>query len=323
MDGNAAAAADDRRAELWSLLGELPLSVAASAPTGEVVGSFEVDGGVVERLMLDLNGVELVPALLAIPNRRDERAPGMLYVHAHNGLQGKHELVEGRPRHQGPYLPDLLARGLVTLCIDNWCFGERALRPDDIRRGEEDTFKRMLWEGRVLFGMMVFDQWRALSYLAARPEVDARRVGSTGLSMGSTLSWWLAALDERVRLCVDLCCLTDYDELMENGDLAGHGIYYYVPRLLRHFSSADINALIAPRARLSLNGRTDPLTPPAGVERIAASVAAAYEALGTGDRCRIELFDCGHEETPEMRALALEWIDRFLVRPALREIHTA
>jgi hypothetical protein len=299
-----------RREELWSLLGDLPEAVT---PTSSPVGTFEVDGGTVERLVLDVGGPEPVPALLALPSVREEHAHGMLYIHAHNGDQGKDELLEGRPRHQGPYLPALLDRGIVTLCIDNWCFGERrgaVPRVGGGGRDELDTFKRMLWDGRVLFGMMVFDQVQAFRYLASRPEVDAGRVGTTGLSMGSTLSWWVAALEERVRVCVDLCCLTDFEELIRTDGLAGHGIYYYVPRLLRHFSSAEINALIAPRPRLSLNGEHDPLTPPAGVRRIAAEVGAAYASLGAPDRCRIELFDCGHEETPEMRRLALEWIDR-------------
>ena len=44
------------------------------------------------------------------------------------------------------------------------------------------------------------DALRGLDYLAARPEVDAARLGTLGLSMGSTMAWWLAALDERVRV---------------------------------------------------------------------------------------------------------------------------
>ena len=39
-----------------------------------------------------------------------------------------------------------------------------------------------------------------------------------------------------------------------------------------------------------------------------------YEKYGKRDDCRIELFDCGHEELPEMRSLVMDWMDRFLVR---------
>jgi hypothetical protein len=134
--------------------------------------------------------------------------------------------------------------------------------------------------------------------------------------MGSTKAWWLAALDERVKLCVDLCCLTDYEELIKIDNLKGHGFYYFVPDLLKHFQAHDVNALIVPRAHLSLNGLHDRLTPPAGVERIRDHVLPLYRRYGREQDCRIELFDCGHEETPEMRALVSEWFDRYLVAGA-------
>jgi hypothetical protein len=81
------------------------------------------------------------------------------------------------------------------------------------------------------------------------------------MSMGTTKAWWLAALNPRIRLCVDVCCLTDYEELIRARALSEHGVYYYVPSLLKHFQTADINELILPRPRLSVNGRRDPLTP--------------------------------------------------------------
>jgi hypothetical protein len=174
----------------------------------------------------------------------------------------------------------------------------------------------MLWRGRVLWGMMMYDEVQAISYLASRAEVDPARIGAFGLSMGSTKAWWLAALEPRVKLCVDLCCLTDYEELIKIDNLKGHGIYYYVPRLLKHFQAHDINELIVPRPHLSLNGRQDRLTPPAGVERIRDHLLPLYRRYGRELDCRIELFDCAHEETPEMRKLVLQWFDNHLVAGA-------
>jgi hypothetical protein len=297
----------ERRRQLTALLGRLP---AARPPTARLLGKARHPGFLLEHLELDLNGVEPVPAWLLVPDERAEPAAGLLYLHAHGGAYGlgKQELLLGR-KVLPAYAPVCRELGLVTLVIDAWCHGERqhdAVGP----RGESDTFKRMLWQGQVLWGMMVFDDLQALTYLCSRPEVDARRVGAFGLSMGATRAWWLAALDERVRLCIDLCCLTDFDELIRTGNLRGHGIYYYVPSLLEHFSAGDINALIAPRRRLSLNGRRDALTPPAGVERIREQVLPLYARGGCEADCRIELFDCGHEETPAMRALVREWLGR-------------
>ena len=128
--------------------------------------------------------------------------------------------------------------------------------------------------------------------------------------MDSTKEWWLAALDPRVKVCRDVCCLTDYDELIKTHGLKEHGIYYYVPSLLKHFQTAEINELIVPRAHLSVNGSKDPLTPSAGVEKIRDHLLPLYRKYGKESDCRVELFDCAHVELPEMRKEIVQWIDR-------------
>jgi dienelactone hydrolase len=300
-----------RRRELWSLLGDLPWQHKPGP--AKLLKTEKHEGYTLERLVLDLNGVEPVPALLLIPDKRKERAPGLLYIHWHGGMYdlGKEQLLVG-VKAQPPYAPVCAEKGLVTLAIDSWCFGERKHEANG-HQGEEDAFKLMLWRGQVLWGMMMFDEFRALDYLASRPEVDSRRLGAFGMSMGSTKAWWLAALDPRVRLCLDVCCLTDFDELIKTQNLKGHSIFYYVPSLLKHFSTAQINELIVPRPRLSVNGRQDDLTPPAGVEKVRDDLLPLYKAYGDEANCRIELFDCPHVELPEMRQLILEWMDKYLV----------
>jgi len=298
---------DKRRKELWSLLGDLPWDHKPGPP--QLVSTEQHEGYTLERLRLDLNGLEPVPALLLIPDRRPARAPGLLFIHWHAGEYelGKEQLLKGTAV-QPAYAPVCAEKGLVTLAIDSWCFGERN-HLHDHRDGEEDTFKLMLWRGRVLWGMMMFDEFRAFDYLAGRPEVDPARLGALGMSMGATKVWWLAALEPRVRLAIDVCCLTDYDELIRTRGLKEHGVYYYVPSLLKHFDTAGINELVVPRPRLSLNGRLDPLTPPAGVDRVREHLLPLYKKYGRQDDCRIDLFDCAHEETPAMRKLVVEWLD--------------
>jgi hypothetical protein len=303
-----------RRKELWGLLGDLPWRHQPEPP--KVVSSEEHDGYRLERLVLDLNGFEPVPALLLIPHKRQPRAPGLLYIHWHAGMYdlGKEQLLKG-VEVAPAYAPICAEQGLVTLAIDSWCFGERK-RDKDGEEGEANAFKLMLWKGQVLFGMMMFDEFRALDYLASRPEVDSSRLGAFGMSMGATKAWWLAALDPRVKLCMDVCCLTDFEELIRTHALKEHGIYYYVPSLLKYFQTADINELIVPRAHLSLNGRLDPLTPPAGVEKIRDRLLPLYRQYGKESDCHIELFNCEHVELPEMRKLILQWMDRHLVGTA-------
>jgi dienelactone hydrolase len=233
-----------------------------------------------------------------------------LFNHSHGGgyTIGKKEFVEGRSYLQPePYAKALTARGYVALCIDHWVFGERN------HDTEEDTFKAMLWEGRVLWGMMVYDSLRALDVLAARPDVDPARIATLGMSMGSTMAWWLAALDERVSAAACVACLTRYGDLLAHRALARHGIYYFVPGMLRHFDTEAVVSLIAPRPLLTLTGDRDPGSPVSGVRAIHRTCAAVYALHGRRDRLTdVVLPRTGHVYTPAMWRTTLGWLDRHL-----------
>jgi hypothetical protein len=298
-----------QRKKLRALLGDLP---AHTPHAPQLIRKEKHENYTLEYFEFDFNGIEPVPGLLLIPDKRNEKMPCMLYCHAHFGTYeiGKEELLNGRAVMPA-YAPVYAEKGIMALAIDSWCFGERKHLVNG-SQGESDTFKKMLWEGKTLFGMMLFDEMRALDYLLSRPEADTNRVGVFGLSMGATKAWWLAALDTRITLCMDLCCMTDYDELMRINNLKGHGIYYFIPSLLKHFSTSTINALITPRAHVSLNGRLDDLTPSAGVEKVRDYLLPLYRKAGKEEDCLIQLFDCGHEELPEMRNIFLQWMDKHL-----------
>ncbi len=293
----------NRREELYGLLGDVP---ERNRPISAKTLSTETrDGYVVEKLVLDLNGLEAVPAYFVRPVDMTGRRPTILYHHAHGGdyQLGKDELTKGRSLIQNPpYAKLLTSMGYCALCADTWVFGERATRT------ELDAFKEMIWNGRVLWGMMVYDSIRAMDYLVSRPEVDPERIGTLGLSMGSTMAWWLGALDERVKLVVDICCLTDYQALIETGNLKGHGIYYYVPSLLKHFTAGEINALIAPRPHLALAGNLDALTPPAGLDRIDATLKKVYAQAGHPENWQLLRWDVDHAESAEMRKAIVEFL---------------
>ena len=292
-----------RRVLLYDLLGDLP---DRHRPIGaQLRDEQERDGYILESWVLDLNGLEPVPALLARPPGPRQRRPAILFNHSHGGGYdvGKKELVEGRSYLQpAPYAKALTEEGWTTLCIDHWCFGERA------HEAELETVKAMLWQGQVLWGMMVYDSLRALDWLLSRSDVDPARTGTLGISMGSAMAQWLSALDERVKATVDLCCLTDYHTLLAEKGLAGHSIYYFVPGLLKHFTTAELNALIAPRAHLSIAGTRDPLTPVAGLDIVDRALAEVYAELGHPERWRLLRYDVAHEETPDGRREALAFL---------------
>jgi dienelactone hydrolase len=296
-----------RRAELYGLLGDLPSRTRAIRGTKQ--GEAERDGYVLETWELDLNGLEPVPAYVARRRTVSGRVPAVLFNHSHGGGYkiGKLEFIEGRSYLQPvPYAKVLTDLGYVALSIDHWVFGERS------HTTEADTFKAMLWRGQVLWGMMVYDSLRALDFLVQRNDVDAQRLGTLGMSMGSTMAWWLAALDERVKVTVDINCLTDFQTLLAKKALALHGVYYFVPGLLKHFTTAQINALIAPRAHLGLAGLKDELTPVEGLDLIDRELTQVYVAAGHPEHWKLLRYDVAHVETPEGRQEIIAFLRRFL-----------
>ncbi|MGV3586262.1 MAG: dienelactone hydrolase family protein [Adhaeribacter sp.] len=296
-----------QRKALYQLLGKLPdrhrpISV-------KVVSREETDEIIIEKLLLDVNGQELVPAYFTKPKTASGKIPVILFNHSHFGQYqvGKNEFLKGRQEMQSPpYALALAKAGYAGLCLDSWGFGERS------GRSEIDIFKEMLWKGQVMWGMMVYDNLRALDYLHTRPDVDTKRIATMGMSMGSTMAWWLAALDERIKVTVDLNCLTDYQTLLEEKGLEQHGIYYYVPDLLNHFTTSNINALIAPRPHFGLAGSQDPLTPLKGLAIIDANLKKAYAAKNASEAWQLKIYNVGHLETPEMRQDIMTFLKRWL-----------
>ncbi len=295
------------RDRLYKLLGDLPARKRKISV--EKIAEEDRDLYILEKLLLDLNGLEKVPAYFIKPKNLAKKVPLVIYNHAHGGNYdlGKDELIRGRAAVQNPPYAEALAKnGYCGFCMDTWNFGERK------GRTESELFKELLWKGQVLWGLMVYDSIRAVDYLAGREEVDAGRIATLGISMGSTMAWWLAALDTRIKVCVDLCCLTDFETLIETRNLDQHGIYYYVPGLLKYFDAAKINSLIAPRAHLALAGNFDRLTPPKGLEKIDKELKKVYVKLKKPGNWELVRYETGHFENAHMRAYILEYLRKHL-----------
>jgi dienelactone hydrolase len=305
------------RAKLNELLGKLP--PRPTVPKVETLSREDRGDYILEKLQFDNGAGATVPGYLLLPKGAAAKAPGILYCHWHGGEydKGKAELflAEHTPEAPGPALAK---RGFVVLAIDAYCFGERNGRgpggpAEKGGAGEMTASKFHLWAGRSLWGMILRDDLMALDYLASRPEVDAAKIGVMGMSMGATRSWWLMALDERIKTGVAVACLTRYQDLIAHEGLKYHGIYYFVPGMLNHFDTEAVIALIAPRPALFLNGEQDVGSPVSGIRAIETAVKLVY---GLHDRLaafQSEVYPgVGHQYLPEMWRKTLAWFDLHL-----------
>jgi dienelactone hydrolase len=309
------------RQTLWQLLGGTPPRPSPVRAT--VVSRREQASYVREDLLLNDGTGAKIPAVVLVPRAGAEPRPAILYQHSHWGEYevGLDELFQPWPVRETPAV-SLTRRGWVVLSIDARAFGARRGQgpggPRERGRDEETSLaKACLWQGSSLWAMMVRDDLIALDYLASRPDVDTRRIGATGMSMGSTRTWWIAALDERVAVAACVACLTRAQALLARGAVARHGIYYFVPGFLCHFDTEAVVSLIAPRPLLTLTGDRDVGSPIEGVRAINRAVARVYGLYGRRSRfAGVVLRRTAHVYTPAMWRRVLAWFDRHLAPPA-------
>ena len=302
------------RERLHALLGDLP-----PRPKVQPATLWREDRGThwLEKFEFENGAAETVRGYLFLPKHAaaDRKVPGVLYCHWHGGQYdiGKDELL-GTNATPVPPGAALAEAGLAVLGIDACGFGERnGAGPDGSTQrgsaGEMTAAKFNLWAGRTLWGMILRDDRIALDILTSRSEVDVARIGVTGISMGSTRAWWLMALDDRLKTGVAVGCMTRYRELIERGMLKAHGIYYFVPGMLRYFDSEAVIACAAPRPLLFMTGDSDGGSPVEGIYAITQAVQPVYAALGAKGafESRIEP-DTGHVYLPRMWEKTVDWL---------------
>ena len=245
------------------------------------------DGYRLERITYLVEPDERIAAYLLVPDgvTKNHPAPGVCVWHQHNGAYniGKDEpagLKLGPMHHTGVALA---REGYVVLCPDAAGFGERNRRGELTGRNlEHYLFGMYVVEGKSLAWKNILDMRRAVDLLAARPEVNADRLGCYGHSMGSTHTWLVGPWEPRLKALVGNCCMPTY-AAMERTDLI-HCFPNYIPGWRRYGDIPHVAGMIAPRA-LHLNfGETDSGSPIAEVKSGMEIIRRAYRARNAEDR---------------------------------------
>jgi lysophospholipase L1-like esterase/dienelactone hydrolase len=305
----------DVKQKVLAALGDLP-----PRPASQKVRtiSFEKWPGLrLEKVAVDNEAGNEISMLLLVPDQRDAKAPAILHLHG-SGSTHNDILMPNRNGGAEPFGIALAKKGYIVLGLDNWWHGDRSgtgpVGKKEIGNDEQWSLHKLhLWLGYTLWGMFVRDDQIAVDFLVSRPEVDAKRIGATGMSMGGTRTWWLTSVDDRVACGVSVGCYTRYANLIAHGQLRAHGPYYYTYGLLKHFDTEGVVSLIAPRPFLALTGELDAGSPADGVRAIDEKVGGVYAALGAKERYRSVLYpDTGHVHTAAMREETFKWFDQWL-----------
>ena len=297
---------DGFRRVLRRCLGRMPARCALRASVEERVA---VPSGVREKVSYAVERGERVHAYLFLPERPGPH-PAVLCVHQHHRQfhLGKSEPAGLAGDPEQFYARELAARGYVTLVPDAIGFEERQhpiLHGQDYERFEAN---KRLTEGSCLQAKMLWDLMRAVDYLTAKSEVDPRRIGCLGHSLGGQEALFLCAMDRRVTVGVSSCGFSSYRALFDGA--INHNFAAYVPGLLRYADLDRVLSLVAPRPFLALAGKDDSIFPLAGVRATVRGARRVYDRAR--DRLRLGVFPGGHSFSLPMREAGYAWLDHWL-----------
>ncbi len=166
--------------------------------------------------------------------------------------------------------------------------------------------------GRQLASYRIWDGYRALDYLASRPEVDAGRLGCTGNSGGGTMTSYLMALDNRIAVAAPSCFITSLERLFATigPQDAEQNITGQVAAGMEH---ADYLTLRAPKPTLLTVGTRDFFDIQGSWDTF-REVKLIYGRLGFGER--VDLFESDEEHgfTRPRRVATARWMRRWLLK---------
>jgi dienelactone hydrolase len=251
----------------------------------------------------------------------------------------------GNKEGQRGWLEKLARKGMIGVAIDARYHGERVPGVKGAAAYNEAIARA--WRAKPgepqehpFYFDTCWDLWRLLDWLETRPDVDPKRLGMIGFSMGGIQTWLAASVDERVKVSVPAIGVQSYQWSLENDrwqaraktialahdqaakDLGEPAVNARVcrelwnkviPGILDRFDGPSMIRLFAGRPLLILNGEKDPNCPIEGARLAFAAAEGAFKAAGCPEKLKIDVAPgVPHQVTKEQHDLALDWFERWL-----------
>jgi dienelactone hydrolase len=261
---------------------------------------------------------ETVFAYLYVPvsSGKTKKYPAMLALHETDAIGKKSVDGQGKNANLG-YAKELAQRGYVVIAPDYPSFGESV--PYD--------FKKDRYESGTMKG--IFNHIRCVDLLETRKDVDKKRIGVIGHSLGGHNAMFVGAFDPRLKVVVTSCgwTLFDYYDIGEaasklyGGRLGPYAQERYMPLLRDKFNLVSdkmpfdfdlIIAAIAPRAFFSNSPVNDSNFDYKGVEKAIENVKPIYRFLKAENHLQIRYPESKHDFPTPVRQEAYRFIDSIL-----------
>ena len=254
------------------------------------------------KLSFQSDPTDRVTAYLFLP-REPRRAAVLCLQQTTDAGKDEPAGVRGDPNLK--YALELAERGYVTLAPDYPSFGEHSydFAP---KHGYVSGTMKAIW-----------DNIRAVDLLETLPEVDTKRIGCIGHSLGGHNAIFTAVFEPRLTAIVSSCGFSS----MQKDDLPSWTGPRYMPLIASEFQNDpqrlpfdfhELIAALAPRAFFVSAATMDSDFDVSGVKDVLAAARPIFELHGQADDLVGHYPEAGHSFPNESRKRAYEFLDRVL-----------
>ena len=280
----------------------------------KVVKVIKKDGFRIEHIVFESMPNYFVTASIFIPSNLKKKAPAIIYCVGHAEESFRND------RYQEDLL-NFVHKGFIAFSFDPIGQGERVqyLSKDGKSTVGGPTIEHsfpgspLFVSGNSLGKYMIWDGIRSVDYLISRKEVDAKRIGITGISGGGTQTALIAAMDERIYAAAPECFITNFTRLFQTiGPQDAEQVFdRFVADGLDH---PDFLEVRAPKPALMITTTNDFFNIQGAMES-EEEISKIYQAYGESENFgRIEDYS-GHAFTDKNRQAKYAFFQKQLNNP--------
>jgi cephalosporin-C deacetylase-like acetyl esterase len=257
-----------------------------SPPRATITRREERPDYTIENLVLETAPNLYSTSNLYLPRTGRKPFPVILYQCGHAN--------KNRFTHHGAWFA---TRGIAVMIMDNIEMGEMEFTHHGVY-----SHAWFHWYSRGFSPMAVelLNARRSLDYLCTRPDLDSKRIGATGISGGGMATFFLAAVDERVKASAPVSGSLSTVGWVKKRLTSAHCDCQY-PVNSHGLLYSEIGALTAPRAQLLCNAEADRGFPMDAFNEMVDKMREIYRICNADGALRTAVVPGGHADTEAIR----------------------
>ncbi len=301
------------------------------------IQSYSQDSMLFEKGFFYSEASEKVPILVYKPiSQKTKKLPVVICLHGTGGSKDAEAITN--------LLSRFVKLGFMAVAIDARFHGERV--PAERGRNFYVEAITAAWKDKdtpyqhPFFFDTVYDLWRLVDYLEQRSDVDPKRMGMMGISMGGIETWMAASVDTRIKVAVPVIAAQSFKWSLENDRWQGRARTIWgahlqaakdlgdttvnkenvttfwkklVPGITNEFDCPSMIRLFAPRPLLILNTEQDQNCPVEGARVAIEAARNEYRSRNALNKLKIDVEpNEPHRFTSKHLEMAIQWFKTWL-----------